>query len=98
MIGFVRYDNYPEFVARALRDWIVSALSDAMTTFMDAPERAQAMGQAGRRRVRDDFGWPKKAADLLEVFSLHLSTPSGIRRREGLQEIHGSQSGAAACW
>lgn len=42
----------------------VSAVADAVATLLEDPERASAMGKAGRARVESYFTWQRVAAEL----------------------------------
>ena len=43
------------------------AIAGALVTLLAAPERAQAMGEAGRRRVEEELNWDAFAAGVLRV-------------------------------
>jgi starch synthase len=44
-----------------------AALAQAMIAFAGDPLRARAMGEAGRRRVRERFGWDRAVQAMLQV-------------------------------
>jgi starch synthase len=46
-----------------------SGLADAVNTLLAAPERAAAMGAAGRTRAEREFSWEQAAARTVEVYS-----------------------------
>jgi starch synthase len=45
-----------------------TALGDALGQLVDDPDRAARMGEAGRRRAEEEFGWPTVARRTLEVY------------------------------
>jgi alpha-maltose-1-phosphate synthase len=45
-----------------------AGLAENIRLLLDDPQRAHAMGQAGRRRVVESFGWPAIAARTLELY------------------------------
>lgn len=49
-------------------DRLVADLADALTRVVSDPERAKAMGAAGRRRAEEHFAWDAIAARTLEVY------------------------------
>jgi starch synthase len=49
-----------------------TGLADAVNALLEHPERAAAMGQAGRRRAVASFGWDAIAAETVEVYRLTL--------------------------
>ena len=49
-------------------DGFASALAQRIRLLLDDPQRAQAMGEAGRRRVVRSFGWPAIAARTVDLF------------------------------
>ncbi len=49
-------------------DKFVSALAAAMTTLIQDPQRAEAMGKAGRRRAVEHFSWSRIAEDTMAVY------------------------------
>jgi len=49
-------------------DRFVRDLADALTAVVSDPERARAMGQAGRRRAETHFAWDAIAARTIEVY------------------------------
>jgi glycogen synthase len=48
-------------------------LAAALRTLLENPERARAMGQAGRKRVEDRFSWASVAARTQEVYGEAIS-------------------------
>jgi phosphatidylinositol alpha-1,6-mannosyltransferase len=46
------------------------ATADAVAALLCDPARARAMGEAGRRRARERFGYPRFRADLLAALEL----------------------------
>ena len=49
-------------------DRFVADLAAALTTLLEDPARAAAMGLAGRRRAVEKFSWATIARDTLEVY------------------------------
>jgi starch synthase len=49
------------------------ALSRAMLALLDAPDRARAMGEAGRTRVAERFGWDRAVRRMLEVMRARVA-------------------------
>jgi starch synthase len=49
-------------------DAFVAALAATMTELITDPQRAAAMGQAGRRRAVERFSWSRIAEDTLSVY------------------------------
>ncbi len=45
-----------------------AALADRVNGLLDEPDRAAAMGRAGRRRAMEHFGWPAIAARTVAVY------------------------------
>ena len=58
----------------------VSALAGALERVLSEPERARAMGEAGRERARR-FDWPVVAAEVEAVYEEALSAPRRARSR-----------------
>jgi len=50
------------------RDRFTSELAARIDQLLNDPERARAMGHAGRRRVIEKFGWPSIAAKTAELY------------------------------
>ncbi|MFO0875784.1 MAG: glycosyltransferase [Gemmataceae bacterium] len=50
------------------RDEMIVRLRSAMEELVRSPERARAMGQAGCRRVREQFTWEQKASRLTTIY------------------------------
>jgi starch synthase len=44
-------------------------LADALNVLLRDPDRAEAMGQAGRKRAVSEFGWPAIAAQTAELYA-----------------------------
>jgi len=44
-------------------------LAEKMTELLRDPQRANAMGAAGRERVLSEFGWPAIAQQTVEVYT-----------------------------
>jgi starch synthase len=57
-------------------DAFTSALAAMIDEFLDDPARAQAMGEAGRRRVLESFGWPAVARTTAELYESVISGPA----------------------
>jgi starch synthase len=49
-------------------DAYVAAFAEALTSLVGDPERAAAMGRAGRARARESFSWPAIADRTVEVY------------------------------
>jgi alpha-maltose-1-phosphate synthase len=49
-------------------DEFASALAEKIRLLLDNPQRAGAMGEAGRRRVVQSFGWPSIAARTVDLY------------------------------
>jgi starch synthase len=45
-----------------------TALAQKIRLLLDDPQRASAMGEAGRRRAVQSFGWPSIAARTLDLY------------------------------
>lgn len=45
-----------------------AALAGRVNALLDDPERAAAMGRAGRRRAMEHFGWPAVAARTVDLY------------------------------
>jgi len=54
-----------------------AALADAIVALLDDRDLAQAMGQAGRRRVRECFGARRLADEVLDAYSRVMSAAGG---------------------
>jgi starch synthase len=57
-----------------------AALADACAALLADPARARQLGEAGRRRVAERFGWDRVAARMLAVLR---PVPAGAPRAEG---------------
>jgi starch synthase len=45
-----------------------TSLAQKIELLLDDPQRARAMGDAGRRRVVQSFGWPSIAARTVDLY------------------------------
>ena len=54
-------------------DAYVAAFAEALTSVLTDPDRAAAMGRAGRQRARDSFSWVAIAGRTVELYD-------GVRR------------------
>ena len=66
-------DGLPEVVVHEQTGLLVpsgdaAALAAAIASLLDNPERAKAMGEAGRRRAMSDFSWDRYVAAHEELF------------------------------
>jgi starch synthase len=52
-----------------------SELAERIDLLLNDEERARAMGEAGRRRVIDRFGWPSIAAKTAQLYESLLTAP-----------------------
>jgi phosphatidylinositol alpha-1,6-mannosyltransferase len=50
------------------------ATADAVASLLADPNRARAMGEAGRRRARDRFGYPRFRDELLDALELRAAS------------------------
>jgi starch synthase len=69
-----RTGGIPEVVADGETGLLVSAgepepLAAALNTLLSDPDRAAAMGQAGRKRAVAEFGWPAIAAHTADLYA-----------------------------
>jgi alpha-maltose-1-phosphate synthase len=69
-----RTGGIPEVVADGETGLLVppddpEALADALNTLLRDPERAWAMGQAGRKRAVAEFGWAAIAARVVDLYT-----------------------------
>jgi len=69
-----RTGGIPEVVAEGETGLLVppgepEPLADALNVLLRDPERARAMGQAGRKRAVAEFGWPAIAAQTAELYA-----------------------------
>jgi starch synthase len=69
-----RTGGIPEVVAEGETGLLVpvgdpDALAAALNTLLREPERARAMGQAGRKRAVAEFGWPAIAAQTAGLYA-----------------------------
>ena len=58
------------------------ALAVALNALLGDPDRAEAMGQAGRKRAVAEFGWPAIAAQTAELYD--ELAHSGLKRLSSL--------------
>jgi starch synthase len=82
-----RTGGIPEVVAEGETGLLVppgepEALAVALNALLGDPDRAQAMGQAGRKRAVAEFGWPAIAAQTAELYA--ELTHSGLKRLSAL--------------
>ena len=69
-----RTGGIPEVVAEGETGLLVppgdpEALAAALNALLSDPDRAEAMGQAGRKRVVAEFGWPAIAAQTADLYA-----------------------------
>ena len=69
-----RTGGIPEVVADGETGLLVPAgepepLADALNVLLRDPDRAEAMGQAGRKRAVSEFGWPAIAAQTADLYA-----------------------------
>ena len=69
-----RTGGIPEVVADGETGLLVPAgepepLAAALNTLLSDPDRAAAMGQAGRKRAEAEFGWPAIAAQTADLYA-----------------------------
>jgi alpha-maltose-1-phosphate synthase len=82
-----RTGGIPEVVAEGETGLLVSVgepepLAEALNTLLRDPDRADAMGQAGRKRAVSEFGWPAIAAQTADLYA--ELTHSGLKRLSSL--------------
>lgn len=71
----------------------VAALAAAMLSLLEDPARARAMGEAGRARVAERFGWRRAVRSMLEVME-RVAPPermSGTGRRDSQRFTESAQ-------
>jgi alpha-maltose-1-phosphate synthase len=78
-----RTGGIPEVVAEGETGLLVrpgdpEALAAALNALLSDPDRAEAMGQAGRKRVVAEFGWPAIAAQTADLYA--ELAHSGLKR------------------
>jgi starch synthase len=78
-----RTGGIPEVVADGETGLLVPAgepepLADALNVLLRDPDRAEAMGQAGRKRAVSEFGWPAIAAQTADLYA--ELTHQGLKR------------------
>jgi len=78
-----RTGGIPEVVADGETGLLVPVgepepLADALNVLLRDPDRAEAMGQAGRKRAVSEFGWPAIAAQTADLYA--ELTHSGLKR------------------
>jgi len=61
------------------------ALAVALNSLVDDPDRAAAMGRAGRERAVAEFGWPAVAAQTVALYE-DLASQGGRRRSLGVAQ------------
>ena len=69
-----RTGGIPEVVAEGETGLLVPVaepepLTEALNTLLRDPDRADAMGQAGRKRAVSEFGWPAIAAQTADLYA-----------------------------
>jgi starch synthase len=82
-----RTGGIPEVVAEGVTGLLVppgdpEALAAALNVLLRDPDRAQAMGQAGRKRAVAEFGWPAIAARTADLYAELVN--SGLKRLSSL--------------
>ena len=82
-----RTGGIPEVVADGETGLLVppgepEALAVALNALLGDPDRAEAMGQAGRKRAVAEFGWPAIAAQTAELYD--ELAHSGLKRLSSL--------------
>ncbi len=82
-----RTGGIPEVVAEGETGLLVpvgepAPLAEALNTVLRDPDRADAMGQAGRKRAISEFGWPAIAAQTADLYA--ELTHSGLKRLSSL--------------
>jgi alpha-maltose-1-phosphate synthase len=84
-----RTGGIPEVVADGETGLLVPAgepepLAVALNTLLGDPDRAEAMGQAGRKRAVAEFGWPAIAAQTADLYAELVH--SGLKRLPSLDD------------
>ncbi|GAB7080449.1 glycosyltransferase family 4 protein [Megalodesulfovibrio paquesii] len=64
----------------------VPALAEALRQLYHAPDRAAAMGQAGRRRVLEQYGWPAVVAQHCALWEDMWNAPEPVTRAAGVDK------------
>jgi len=82
-----RTGGIPEVVADGETGLLVPVgepepLADALNVLLRDPDRAEAMGQAGRKRAVSEFGWPAIAAQTTDLYA--ELAHSGLKRLSSL--------------
>jgi len=82
-----RTGGIPEVVADGETGLLVPVgepepLADALNVLLRDPDRAEAMGQAGRKRAVSEFGWPAIAAQTADLYA--ELAHSGLKRLSSL--------------
>jgi len=82
-----RTGGIPEVVVDGETGLLVPAgetepLAEALNTLLRDPDRAEAMGQAGRKRAVSEFGWPAIAAQTADLYA--ELAHSGLKRLSSL--------------
>jgi glycosyltransferase involved in cell wall biosynthesis len=57
-----------------------TALAASVAALLDNPQRAQAMGAAGRKRIEDELGWPQLARRYVAHFE-RMRRGAGTQKR-----------------
>ena len=63
--------------ARYVRPNDVDEFAKAMAELLDDPDESRKMGQLGRQRIDDEFGWHHQAPRYVDVYRRLIGTPSG---------------------
>jgi glycosyltransferase involved in cell wall biosynthesis len=72
--------RFPEAAAAGAADVVpldASALALTLQNLLAEPERAQAMGRAGRALIRRDYTWPAIAERVTEAYVTTLRNGTG---------------------
>jgi len=63
-------------VQPASREALVAGFAAALVELSLHPDRRQAMGQAGRRKVVDQFDWDAKVDTVSEIYRSVMNNPA----------------------
>ena len=90
-----RTGGIPEVVADGETGLLVPVgepepLAEALNVLLRDPDRAEAMGQAGRKRAVSEFGWPAIAAQTADLYA-ELTHSVLKRRRERVLDAQGQR-------